>query len=290
MTGRLPSSSSDAANRGKEIAAAVIDEGAKKGGLLVSSRNPIELPPSSSPVVGDDVTLQIVTDQPEVANNGRLWLGYNGVFAEILKSIVYGGLMEVIASLSIVASAAASDATTLNIISVALASLIGGVFIIANNLWDLRNDGCNERTIEQTENKTTNRYKELLGQVEYFPLHAFFAILSFIVFGMVPPLAYGYTIHETNDKDYTVAAVAVASLLCVSLLAIFKAYINKCTFFEYVKTVVYYVTAAVSASGVSYVAGNLVTRLLKEYGLFDASSNGGVSLIPGPTTVSLASF
>lgn len=31
---------------------------------------------------------------------------------EILKSVVYGGLMEVIASLSIVASAAAGDATT----------------------------------------------------------------------------------------------------------------------------------------------------------------------------------
>lgn len=42
----------------------------------------------------------------------RTWFGYEGILAEILKSIVYGGLMEVIASLSIVASAAASDTAT----------------------------------------------------------------------------------------------------------------------------------------------------------------------------------
>nr|GEY54149.1 membrane protein of ER body-like protein [Tanacetum cinerariifolium] len=40
------------------------------------------------------------------------WLGQESLFLEILKSIVYGGLMEVIASLSIVASADASDAAT----------------------------------------------------------------------------------------------------------------------------------------------------------------------------------
>ncbi|GJR60297.1 hypothetical protein Tco_1502459 [Tanacetum coccineum] len=41
------------------------------------------------------------------------WLGQESLFLEILKSIVYGGLMEVIASLSVAASAAASDAATL---------------------------------------------------------------------------------------------------------------------------------------------------------------------------------
>lgn len=38
--------------------------------------------------------------------------GQDSTSFEILKSIVYGGLMEVIASLSIVASAAAGEATT----------------------------------------------------------------------------------------------------------------------------------------------------------------------------------
>lgn len=48
----------------------------------------------------------------------RSWLGYDGLLVEILKSIVYGGLMEVIASLSVVASASASDAATCKFFSV----------------------------------------------------------------------------------------------------------------------------------------------------------------------------
>nr|GEW56416.1 membrane protein of ER body-like protein [Tanacetum cinerariifolium] len=47
------------------------------------------------------------------------WLGQESLFLEISKSIVYGGLMEVIASLSVVASAAASDAATLKVATMA---------------------------------------------------------------------------------------------------------------------------------------------------------------------------
>ncbi|XP_059660145.1 membrane protein of ER body 1-like isoform X2 [Cornus florida] len=53
---------------------------------------------------------------------------------DILKSIVYGGLVESIASLSVVSSAAAADATTLNIVALGLANLIGGLFIIGHNV------------------------------------------------------------------------------------------------------------------------------------------------------------
>ncbi|KAJ0770522.1 putative Ccc1 family protein [Helianthus annuus] len=233
----------------------------------------------------DDAGETISVAQPR----GRPWLGSDGILLEILKSIVYGGLMEVIASLSVVASAAASDAATLSIVSLALASLAGGIFVIGHNLWDLRDDCYKENSSQESNNEATTKYKEVLGQVSYFPLHAFFAILSFVVFGMVPPVAYGYSFHETNDKDYTVIVVAIASLVCVSLLAIFKAYINKCTFLEYFKTVVYYITTAVSVSGVSYVAGNLITKLIEEYGFFDMNSGGGMSLFPHATISSLAS-
>ncbi|KAL8253072.1 hypothetical protein R6Q59_036765 [Mikania micrantha] len=249
------------------------------------------LPQSPNATENDDTRLNIENEPPETLavaqSGGRSWLGYEGILAEILKSVVYGGLMEVIASLSVVASAASSDASTLSIISLAIASLIGGVFIIGHNLWDLRDDCYKD---DSSNNEAANKYKELLGQVDYFPLHVFFAILSFLVFGMVPPVAYGLSFQETNDKDYTIMVVAIASLLCVALLAIFKAYINKCTVFEYFKTMVYHITAAVSVSGVSYVAGNLLTRLMEEYGLFDMSSGGGMSLIPYATTPSLVSI
>ncbi|KAJ0714029.1 putative Ccc1 family protein [Helianthus annuus] len=196
--------------------------------------------------------------------------------------------MAVNASLSVVAFAAASDATTLSIICLALTSLAGGFFVIRHNLWELRDDCYKENSSQESNNEATSKYNELLGQANYFPLHVFFTILSFVVFGMVPLVAYGYSFHETNDKDFTVVIVAIVSLVCVSLLAIFKAYINKCTFFEYIKTAVHYITTAVSVSCVSYVAGNLLTRFIEEYGFFDLSSSGGVSLLPHATIPSLA--
>ncbi|KAI7726150.1 hypothetical protein M8C21_008634 [Ambrosia artemisiifolia] len=225
-----------------------------------------------------------------VRSRRRAWLGYEGILAEILKSVIYGGLMEVIASLSIVVSAAASNVTTLSIVSLALASLIGGVFIIGHNLWDLRDDCYKDSSSQERKKVATYKYKELLGQVNYFPLHAFFAILSFLVFGMVPPIAYRYSYHETKDKDYTLVVVAITSLLCVSLLAIIKAYINKCTVIEYFKTVIYYIIIAVSSSGVSYVIGNLVARLLDEPGWFATSSGGGKPCLPRVTSPYLETF
>ncbi|XP_028108237.1 membrane protein of ER body 2-like [Camellia sinensis] len=56
---------------------------------------------------------------------------------EILKSVVYGGLMESMTSLSVVSSAAAADATTMNIVAMGLANLIGGFFIFGPNVSNL---------------------------------------------------------------------------------------------------------------------------------------------------------
>ncbi|MFS7902291.1 putative Ccc1 family protein [Helianthus anomalus] len=230
-----------------------------------------------------DSRLDILPDiSTETQDPPRRSARQDSISFEIFKSIVYGGLMEVIASLSIVASAAAGDATTLNIVALALANLIGGVFVIGHNLWDLKDD-CYKFSSQQTSNdqEARTKYKELLGSVEHFPLHAFFAILSFLVFGIIPPVAYGYAFHETNDRDFTMVVVAVASFVCVGLLAIFKAYIDRCTGFSgYVKTITYYLTTAVAVSGVSYAVGNLVERLIEELGLFETSSKVSMAVIP----------
>ncbi|KAK1412663.1 hypothetical protein QVD17_34091 [Tagetes erecta] len=241
--------------------------------------------PECSNATGDDDDMIMIENEPGVVQSRRRsWLGYEGVLAEISKSIVYGGLMEVIVSLGVVASAAASGATTLCIVSLALASLIGRVFIIGHNLWDLR-DYCYKYNQSQT-----TKYNELLGQVNYFPLHTFFAILSFLVFGMVPPVTYKYSYHETKDRDFTLLVVATASILCVILLAILKAYINKCTISQYFKMVVYYIIIAVSVSSVSYVVGNLVMRLMKESGWFSTSSGGAMPCLPHATSPYLEAF
>ncbi|KAI3890393.1 hypothetical protein MKX03_028215 [Papaver bracteatum] len=49
---------------------------------------------------------------------------------DILKSIVYGGLVEAIMSLGVVSSAAGADATTLNIVALGMASLVSGLLVI----------------------------------------------------------------------------------------------------------------------------------------------------------------
>ncbi|KAI3806161.1 hypothetical protein L1987_22055 [Smallanthus sonchifolius] len=229
--------------------------------------------PESSNATGDDDAMITIENEPETIvvarSRGRSWIGYEGVLVEIIKSIVYGGLMEVIASLSVVALL---------------------LLLMPLHLWDLRDDCYKDSSSRETNKAATNKYKDLLGQVNYFPLHAFFAIISFLMFGMVPPVAYGYSCHETNDKDFTLVVTATASLLCVLLLAILKAYINKCTVFEYFKTVVYYIITAVLVSGVSYVVGNLVARLMEELGWFNTSSGGGMPCLPRATNPYLESF
>ena len=124
---------------------------------------------------------------------------------------------------------------------------------------------------------STKSYQDELSISE----HVFLAMLSFLVFGVIPPVAYGYAFHETSDKDFTMVVVAVASFVCVGLLGIFKDYIDRCTGFGgQVKTIAYYLTTAVAISGVSYAAGDLAMRLIEKLGLFETGTGINMSLIP----------
>ncbi|KAK1353059.1 putative membrane protein of ER body-like protein [Heracleum sosnowskyi] len=191
---------------------------------------------------------------------------------EIVKSIVYGGLMEFITSLSIVCSAAASGATTLNLITIGLANLIAGLIIIGHNLWDLKSDQCEG---------ASNKYQEQLGKKENFLLHATFAVLSFLVFGLVSPATYGYAFDKMHDKNLTLVAVAIASLLCIIILASCKAYVMKSDrFIMYLKTIMYYICIALMVSGVSYEVGDLINELVEKYGWSEKTPDFPLSL-PG---------
>lgn len=132
-----------------------------------------------------------------------------------------------------------------------------------------------------------DRYNELLGQRENFFLHAFIATLSFIVFGLVPPVVYGFSFRESDEKDFKLAAVAGASLLCITLLSIAKAYIIKRpnnSYLIYSQTVLYYVSTGAVASVLSYLAGDMVKKLLERLGLFESASSNLSLKIPGIST------
>ncbi|KAG8381640.1 hypothetical protein BUALT_Bualt06G0142600 [Buddleja alternifolia] len=192
---------------------------------------------------------------------------------EVVKSIVYGGLAESITSLSVVSSAVGGGAATLNILALATANLIGGLFIVCHNLWELKRD-CIEEVANQVSNqvpKQRDRYKQLLGRRENFILHAVVAIISYIIFGLVPPLVYGFSFRKTNDKELKLLVVAASSLLCIVPLAIGRAYVSRPPK-PYLQSVTTFVILGFMVSGVSYAAGILVERLLEKLGLFESSS------------------
>ncbi|RVW86504.1 Membrane protein of ER body-like protein [Vitis vinifera] len=183
---------------------------------------------------------------------------------DILKSIVYGGLLESIASLTVVTSAAGADATALKILALGLANLIGGLFVIGHNLMELRNESNDQSGGSSTANEETGRYHRELGLKENFKRHATVAVLSFLLFGLVAPVTYSFSFLKSGNKDLKLVAVAAASLVCITVLAIGKAYTQK-------------------ASGVSYVVGDLIKKLLEKLGLFESSSAFTLSL-PGTAT------
>lgn len=184
---------------------------------------------------------------------------------EVIKSIVYGGLAESITSLSVVSSAAGGDATTLNILALGMANLIGGLFVICHNLWELR---C-----EQTDQVTnqSDRYQELLGQRQNFKLHAVICVLSYLLFGLAPVVVYGFSFRQSEDRELKLVVVGAISLVCIIALSIGKAYVCRPPK-AYVKTVINFVILGFMASGISYAAGVLAKRFLERLGLFQSTS------------------
>lgn len=189
---------------------------------------------------------------------------------EILKSIVYGGLIEAITSLGVISSAAGSGASTLNILVLGLANLFGGLILIIHNLQELREEEPITTEDNQTNVQEEGRYKRLLGRRENFTLHVTVAIISFIITGLLPPIVYYFSFSKTHNRDYKVASVFGASLICIVLLAIAKAHVRSPRG-SHLKSVLKYAMIAVSVSGISYVVGNFVDQLLEKYGWSDGS-------------------
>ncbi|KAJ8760809.1 hypothetical protein K2173_021847 [Erythroxylum novogranatense] len=189
-----------------------------------------------------------------------------GVGVDILKSIVYGGLIESITSLGVICSAAGAGAATLDILAMALANLIGGLFIIGYNLIDLKNEGSRGSSSEI--NQQDDRYQALLGKRDRFSLHVTVVIISYLIFGVLPPIVYGFSFHKSDDKDLKLALVGGASLVCIILLAIGRAYVFQK---PYIRNVLYYVIIGFMASGSSYIVGDLIRQLMQQVGWFHSS-------------------
>ncbi|KAL5225799.1 hypothetical protein ABZP36_012438 [Zizania latifolia] len=199
---------------------------------------------------------------------------------DILKAIVYGGLVESITSLSVVSAAASSGAMTLDIFILGIANLIGGLPIVFHSIADLRSIGDVDESDEQV-----GHYWVQLGRRSKSRRHVFMAVLSYILFGLLPPVIYGLSFRGGGEREKKMVAVVAASLACIALLAVGKAHVKTPPRSRsYVKTVVYYLTIGVSSSGLSYVAGVLITMLLAHLGLIDGQPASSSPPAP-PTTI-----
>ncbi|CAJ1974515.1 unnamed protein product, partial [Sphenostylis stenocarpa] len=161
-----------------------------------------------------------------------------------------------------------------NIIAFGLASILGGLFVIGHNLNDLKNGHSGGHPLQI--NTQQDRYQELLGRRENFILHFLLAVLSFLIFGSVPLGVYGLLISMHNYDEVKISAVTASSVVCIILLAMAKAYTSRPPK-SYVKTVLHYVALALATSGISYLAGDLVKKLLDK---ISGSQSGYVLAMP----------
>lgn len=122
-----------------------------------------------------------------------------------------------------------------------------------------------------------DRYFKTLGLRANYRLHVVVSIISYIIFGLLPPIIYGFSFRKSDEKNYKIIAVAGASLFCILLLAIGKAHVQQASHKPYIKTVIYYLATGLTSSGLSYAVGELLRRALEETGLFDSTAGGSTS-------------
>ncbi|KAM4077841.1 hypothetical protein ACJW30_12G171600 [Castanea mollissima] len=146
-------------------------------------------------------------------------------------------------------------------------------------LKELRKDESRVTLKSNGAEEQVERYQEVLGQKSNFIVHASVAILSFLVFGLVPPVVYGFSFYESDNRELKLAAVAAASLLCITLLAIVKTYIQKPTeWYNYITNILYYLAIGLGVSGISFLAGYMVEKLIEKLGWFESSVAATLSL------------
>ncbi|KAH9611312.1 hypothetical protein KSS87_023674 [Heliosperma pusillum] len=185
---------------------------------------------------------------------------------DIVKAIVYGGLLESITSLSVITSAAGGDATTLNIVALGLANVFGGLVVLVHNLRALKHEHA------------TEHYEAQLGRPGHYMLHAVVAIISYLVFGLMSPIIYGFSFRKSDNKDYKLATLAATAIACIALLSAAKAYVRNPPK-GYIKTVFYYISLGFMVSGLGYVAGDTINMLLKKLGVFDPRAPSDVPVL-----------
>lgn len=131
-----------------------------------------------------------------------------------------------------------------------------------------------------------DRYKELLGRRTNLSMHILVAVLSYIFFGLIPPLVYAFSFYETGTNNYKLMSAFSVSLVCVIVLGLIKVYARKQPSLReprkpYLKSAAYYTFIVVASSGISYVIGEIMGDYMEKLGWFSLDQAGITSPFDG---------
>lgn len=119
--------------------------------------------------------------------------------------------------------------------------------------------------IQDLHNESPTRFRESVGPS--FWVNGFLAIVSFLIFGALPPLMFGFTFRESNDHDYKMGATVIVSVIAVTLLGCGKV-ASKMTELSYKRTISTLILTGVAAAVAGFYTGEYISKLLDKYGIF----------------------
>ncbi|KAH7433579.1 hypothetical protein KP509_07G075900 [Ceratopteris richardii] len=167
----------------------------------------------------------------------------------ILKSIVYGGLDISIASFGVTSSAAGGNAITRTVVYMGIATLFSGLIAFYHNVLNLYH-------------YHRDHYIDIVGFT--LLLHGTVALISYIVFGLLSPLVYGFSYRATDNRDDKFILCCGVTVVAVTTLALCKAKVSNRS---YLKTTLSYLSGGVLAGVIGYLTGEHVAELLEEWGI-----------------------
>lgn len=119
--------------------------------------------------------------------------------------------------------------------------------------------------IQELHKDSPSRFRESVGPS--FWANGFLAIVSFLIFGALPPFVFGFTFRESNDHDYKMGATVVASVIAITLLGCGKV-ASKMTELSYRRTISTLILTGVAAAVAGFYTGEYISKLLEKYGIF----------------------
>ncbi|KAG0555238.1 hypothetical protein KC19_12G154700 [Ceratodon purpureus] len=120
--------------------------------------------------------------------------------------------------------------------------------------------------IQDLHKESPARFQQSVGP--RFWINGFLAMISFLFFGALPVLAFGFSFRELNDHDYKMVATVVVSTIAIIFLGCGKV-AAKMTDLSYRRTLTTLISTGIVAAVAGFYTGEYISKLLEKYGILD---------------------